>query len=46
MGVSEKPPEGGTPVAELAERIRELRERNTVESAPERVGTLLVPNGR
>ena len=39
VGLSEKPPEGGTPVAELADRIRELRERNTVEAAPERTGT-------
>ena len=37
-GLSEKPPEGGTPVVELAERIRELRERNTVEAVPERTG--------
>ena len=35
-GLSEKPPEGGTPVAELAERIKALRDANTVEAAPER----------
>jgi hypothetical protein len=38
-GLSEHPPEGATPVAELAERIRELRAANTVEAAPERTGT-------
>ncbi len=36
LGLSEKPPEGGTPIAELADRIRALREANTVEAAPER----------
>lgn len=36
IGLSEHPPEGSTPVAELAERIRALREANTVEAAPER----------
>ncbi len=39
LGLSEKPPEGGTPVAELAERIGKLRTENAVEAAPERVGT-------
>ena len=39
LGLSEKPPEGQTPVAELAERIKALREANTVEAAPERTGT-------
>ena len=38
-GLSEHPPEGSTPVAELAERIKALREANTVEAAPERTGT-------
>jgi N12 class adenine-specific DNA methylase len=37
LGLSEKAPEGGTPTAELAERIRKLRESVTVEAAPERV---------
>lgn len=35
-GLSEKPPEGGMPVAEIAEKIKALREANTVEAAPER----------
>jgi hypothetical protein len=37
LGLSERAPAGGTPVAELAERIRELRASVTVEAAPERV---------
>jgi hypothetical protein len=36
LGLSEHPPEGLTPVSELAERIKALREANTVEVAPER----------
>jgi hypothetical protein len=36
LGLSEKPPEGGTPTAELADQIRKLRESVTVEAAPER----------
>ena len=36
LGLSEKPPEGSTPTAELAEQIRKLRESVTVEAAPER----------
>ena len=39
LGLSEKPPEGGESVSELAEKIRVLREANTVEAAPVRVGT-------
>ena len=39
LGLSEKPPEGGTPVADLAERIGKLRAENAVEAAPERIGT-------
>jgi len=39
IGLSEHPPEGSTPVVELAERIKALREANTVEAAPERTGT-------
>ena len=39
LGLSEKPPEGGTPVAELADRIGKLRAENAVEAAPERIGT-------
>jgi hypothetical protein len=39
LGLSEHPPEGLPPVAELAERIKALREANTVEAAPERAGT-------
>jgi N12 class adenine-specific DNA methylase len=35
-GLSEHPPEGLPPVAELAEKIKALREANTVEAAPER----------
>ena len=38
LGLSEKPPEGGTPVAELAERITGLRAANTVEAALQRTG--------
>lgn len=36
-GLSERAPEGGTPVAELAERIKALRASVTVKAAPERV---------
>jgi hypothetical protein len=36
--LSEYPPEGSKPVAELAERIKALREANTVEAAPKRTG--------
>jgi hypothetical protein len=36
LGLSEHPPEGLPPVAELAERIGALRAANTVEAAPER----------
>ena len=36
LGLSEKPPEGGTSTAELAEQIRKLRGLVTVEAAPER----------
>jgi N12 class adenine-specific DNA methylase len=39
IGLSEHPPEGSTPTAELAEQIRLLRESVTVEAAPERTGT-------
>ena len=39
VGLSENPPEGTTPVSELAERIKALREANTVEAAPDRTGT-------
>jgi hypothetical protein len=35
LGLSEHPPEGLPPVAELAEKIKPLREANTVEAAPE-----------
>ena len=35
-GLSEKAPDGGTPVAELAERIKSLKSANTIEAAPER----------
>src|SRR3954452_22279264 len=38
LGLSEHPPEGLPPVAELAEKIKVLREANTVEAAPERTG--------
>lgn len=38
LGLSEKPPEGGESVPELAERIKALREENAVEAAPERTG--------
>ena len=38
LGLSDTPPEGGLPVPELAEAIRGLREANTVEAAPERLG--------
>jgi hypothetical protein len=37
--LSEHPPEGLPPVAELAELIKALREANTVEAATERTGT-------
>ena len=36
LGLSEHPPEGLPPVSELAEKIKALREANTVEAAPER----------
>ena len=36
LGLSEHPPDGLTPVAELAEKIKALREANTVEATPER----------
>src|SRR4051794_1898184 len=39
LGLSAHPPEGLPPVAELAEKIKALREANTVEAAPERTGT-------
>ena len=38
LGLSEHPPEGLPPVAELAGRIQALRAANTVEAAPERTG--------
>jgi N12 class adenine-specific DNA methylase len=38
LGLSERPPEGGEPVAELAERIKALRAENAVEGVAERVG--------
>ena len=34
LGLSEHPPEGLPPVAELAEKIKALREANTVEAVP------------
>src|SRR6185312_885184 len=37
IGLSEKAPEGGTPTAELAEKIKVLRASVSVEAAPERV---------
>lgn len=36
LGLSENPPEGLTPVAELASKIEVLRSSNMVEAAPER----------
>jgi hypothetical protein len=39
LGLSEHPPEGGVPAAELAERIKALWAANTVEAAPERTGS-------
>lgn len=39
LGLSEHPPEGAPPVAELAELIKALPEANTVEAAPERTET-------
>lgn len=36
LGPSEKPPEGGESVPELAEKIKGLKAANTVEAAPER----------
>ena len=39
LGLSENPPEGLPPVAELAGIIQALRAANTVEAAPERNGT-------
>lgn len=38
LGLSDKAPESGTPVAEIAEMIKALRASNTVEAAPERTG--------
>ncbi len=38
LGLSERPPEGGEPVAELAEKIKALRVENAVEGTAERVG--------
>ena len=38
IGLSEHPPEGSTPVSELAGRIGKLRAANTVEAAPVRTG--------
>jgi hypothetical protein len=35
-GLSDEAPEGGMPVAELAEKIKALRAANAVEAAPER----------
>jgi hypothetical protein len=37
LGLSEHPPEGLPPVAELAEKIKALSEQNTVEAAPDRM---------
>ena len=45
LGLSEHPAEGGTPVAELAQKMEALRAANTVEAAPERVGTLKAARG-
>ncbi len=39
LGLSEHAPEGGESVADLAGRIKALRESVTVEAAPVRVGT-------
>ncbi len=39
LGLSEKPPEGGDPVAVLAEKIKALRAGNAVEAAPVRAGS-------
>ena len=39
LGLSEKPPEGGEPVTEIAEKIKALRSSNEVEAAPVRTGT-------
>ncbi len=39
LGLSEKPPEGGEPVAVLAEKIKALRAGNAVEAAPVRAGS-------
>jgi hypothetical protein len=36
VGLSEHAPDGGESVAELAEKIKALRESVTVEAAPER----------
>jgi hypothetical protein len=37
LGLSKKAPEGGTPTAELAERIWESRASVTVEAVPDRL---------
>ena len=39
VGLSEHPPEGSMPVTEMAEKIKALREVNSIEAAPERTGT-------
>jgi N12 class adenine-specific DNA methylase len=38
QGLSERPPEGGEPVADLAEKIEALRAENAVEGMEERAG--------
>ena len=38
MGLSEDAPDGGEPIVELAEQIKSLREANTLEAVPVRVG--------
>ena len=38
LGLSEHPPEGLPPVAELAEKIKASRDQNTIEATPERTG--------
>ncbi len=39
IGLSGNVPDDATPVAELAARIKALRDANTVEAAPQRIGT-------